>query len=95
MCGVYGSYGGWYSGYGLGSYGGVWWSTITITLDHGVVVAHSMLVEVVAKRVDQILVAPPIFDSPILDAYSDCSLHCLQHNLNKLIAKVMRIHSSK
>ncbi|KAL4357487.1 hypothetical protein AHAS_Ahas09G0191600 [Arachis hypogaea] len=44
---------------------------------------HSMLVEVIAKRVDQILVAPPIFDSPILDAYSHCNFHSLQQNLNQ------------
>ncbi|KAL4344685.1 hypothetical protein AHAS_Ahas11G0203100 [Arachis hypogaea] len=48
----------------------------------GMALGHSMLVEVVAKRVDQIFVAPPIFESPILDAYSHCSFHSLQHNLN-------------
>ncbi|KAL4357090.1 hypothetical protein AHAS_Ahas09G0151900 [Arachis hypogaea] len=40
----------------------------------GIALGYSMLVDVVAKRVDQILVAPPIFDSPILDACSHCNL---------------------
>ncbi|KAL4374211.1 hypothetical protein AHAS_Ahas05G0159100 [Arachis hypogaea] len=35
---------------------------------------YSMLVEVIAKKVDQILVAPSIFGCPILDAYSHCNL---------------------
>jgi len=45
---------------------------------HGMVVAHSTLEVIVAKRVDQILVAPPIFDCPILDASLRCNLHFLQ-----------------
>ncbi|KAL4350436.1 hypothetical protein AHAS_Ahas10G0141800 [Arachis hypogaea] len=49
----------------------------------GIALGHSMLVEVVAKRVDQILVAPPIFDSPILDAYSHCNLLFLQYSCNQ------------
>ncbi|KAL4381543.1 hypothetical protein AHAS_Ahas04G0144000 [Arachis hypogaea] len=49
----------------------------------GRVLGHSMLVEVVAKRVDQILVAPPIFGCPILDACSHCNLLFLQHNCNQ------------
>ncbi|KAL4304701.1 hypothetical protein AHAS_Ahas16G0004600 [Arachis hypogaea] len=44
---------------------------------------HSMLVEVVAKRVDQILVTSPIFDCPNLDACSHCNLLYLQHNCNQ------------
>ncbi|KAL4321355.1 hypothetical protein AHAS_Ahas14G0102200 [Arachis hypogaea] len=49
----------------------------------GMTLAHSTLEGVVAKRVDQILVAPPIFDRPILDTCSHCSFHSLQHNLNQ------------
>ncbi|KAL4300649.1 hypothetical protein AHAS_Ahas17G0222000 [Arachis hypogaea] len=45
-------------------------------------VAHGTLEEVVAERVDQILVAPPIFDYSDLDACSHYSIHFLQHNLN-------------
>ncbi|KAL4393678.1 hypothetical protein AHAS_Ahas02G0076000 [Arachis hypogaea] len=44
---------------------------------------HSMLVEVVAKRVDQIPVTSPIFDSPILNACSHCNLPFLQHDYNQ------------
>ncbi|KAL4356978.1 hypothetical protein AHAS_Ahas09G0140700 [Arachis hypogaea] len=36
----------------------------------GMALGHSMLAEAVAKRVDQIPVAPPTFDSHILDACS-------------------------
>ncbi|KAL4337446.1 hypothetical protein AHAS_Ahas12G0111000 [Arachis hypogaea] len=53
-----------------------------LSMHHGMVIAHSTLEEVVAKRVDQILVAPPIFDCPILDANLHCNLHFLQHNCN-------------
>ncbi|KAL4397263.1 hypothetical protein AHAS_Ahas01G0174400 [Arachis hypogaea] len=49
----------------------------------GRALGHSMLVEVVAKRVDQILVAPPILGCPILDACSHCNLLSLQHNSNQ------------
>ncbi|KAL4350552.1 hypothetical protein AHAS_Ahas10G0153400 [Arachis hypogaea] len=49
----------------------------------GMALDHSMLVEVVAQRVDQILVAPPIFGCPILDVYSHCNLLFLQHNCNQ------------
>ena len=49
----------------------------------GMALSHSMLVEVVAKRVDQILVAPPIFDCPILDPSSHCDLLFLQHDCNQ------------
>ncbi|KAL4315060.1 hypothetical protein AHAS_Ahas15G0147300 [Arachis hypogaea] len=51
-------------------------------MHHRMVVAHSTLEEVVAKRVDQILVTPPIFDCPILDAGLHCNLYFLQHNCN-------------
>ncbi|KAL4357186.1 hypothetical protein AHAS_Ahas09G0161500 [Arachis hypogaea] len=46
-------------------------------MHHRIVVAHSTLEAVVAKRVDQILVAPPIFHCPILDASLHCNLHFL------------------
>ncbi|KAL4337369.1 hypothetical protein AHAS_Ahas12G0103300 [Arachis hypogaea] len=61
----------------------------------GIDLAHSKLVEVVAKRVDQILEAPPIFDYPILDASFHCSFHSLQHGLNQTQPKGVRIHSNK
>ena len=47
---------------------------------HRMVVCYSALEGVVAKRVDQILVAPPIFDSSNLDACYHYSFHSLQHN---------------
>ncbi|KAL4344435.1 hypothetical protein AHAS_Ahas11G0178100 [Arachis hypogaea] len=46
------------------------------------VVVHGTLEGVVAKRVDQILVAPPIFDYSDLDACSHYSVHSLQQTLN-------------
>ncbi|KAL4397198.1 hypothetical protein AHAS_Ahas01G0167900 [Arachis hypogaea] len=49
---------------------------------HHRTVVESPLEVVVAKRVDQILVAPPIFDCPNLDACSHCNLLYLQHNCN-------------
>ncbi|KAL4329305.1 hypothetical protein AHAS_Ahas13G0286800 [Arachis hypogaea] len=49
----------------------------------GMALGNSMLGEVVAKRVDQILVAPPIFDCSILDACSHCNLLFLQHSCNQ------------
>ncbi|KAL4356723.1 hypothetical protein AHAS_Ahas09G0115200 [Arachis hypogaea] len=49
----------------------------------GKALGYSMLVEVVAKSVDQILVAPPIFGCPILDACSHYNLLSLQHNCNQ------------
>ncbi|KAL4356777.1 hypothetical protein AHAS_Ahas09G0120600 [Arachis hypogaea] len=48
----------------------------------GMALGHSVLVEVVAKRVDQIPVAPPIFGCPILDACCHYNLLFLQHNYN-------------
>ncbi|KAL4322094.1 hypothetical protein AHAS_Ahas14G0176100 [Arachis hypogaea] len=47
------------------------------------VVGYSALEGVVAKRVDQILVAPPIFDSSNLDAYFHYSFHSLQQHWNQ------------
>ncbi|KAL4394859.1 hypothetical protein AHAS_Ahas02G0194100 [Arachis hypogaea] len=52
-------------------------------MHHGMTLAHSMLVEVVAKMVDHKVEVPPTFDCPILDACSHCSVHFLQHNLNQ------------
>ncbi|KAL4381263.1 hypothetical protein AHAS_Ahas04G0116000 [Arachis hypogaea] len=46
-------------------------------------VVDSPLEVVVAKRVDQILLAPPIFDCPNLDACSHCNLLFLQYNYNQ------------
>ena len=43
----------------------------------GMALGSNLLVEVVAKGVDHNLVAPPISDCPILDAY------LLQHNYNQ------------
>ncbi|KAL4306564.1 hypothetical protein AHAS_Ahas16G0190900, partial [Arachis hypogaea] len=54
-----------------------------IDMHLGIVLAHSKWVEVVVKRVDQILVAPPIFDCPILDASFHCNLLFLQHDCNQ------------
>ncbi|KAL4315805.1 hypothetical protein AHAS_Ahas15G0221800 [Arachis hypogaea] len=51
-------------------------------MHHGIVVLHSMLVEVIAKRVVHKLEASPTFDCPILDACSHCSFYSLQQNLN-------------
>ena len=52
-------------------------------MHHIMVIGYSALEGVVAKRVDQILVAPPIFDSSNLDAYSHCNFFFLQHNCNQ------------
>ncbi|KAL4373090.1 hypothetical protein AHAS_Ahas05G0047000 [Arachis hypogaea] len=49
---------------------------------HHRMVVDSPLEVVVAMRVDQILVAPPIFDCSNLDVCSHYSVHSLQHNLN-------------
>jgi len=49
-------------------------------MHHGMVLAHSALEEVVAKRIDHKLVAPPTFDCSILDACSHCIFHLLQHS---------------
>ncbi|KAL4287683.1 hypothetical protein AHAS_Ahas19G0210700 [Arachis hypogaea] len=52
-------------------------------MHHRMVVGYSALEGVVAKRVDQILVAPPIFDSSNLDAYFYYSFHSLQQHWNQ------------
>ncbi|KAL4328591.1 hypothetical protein AHAS_Ahas13G0215400 [Arachis hypogaea] len=52
-------------------------------MHHNLVVGYSALEGVIAKRVDQILVAPPIFDSFNLDAYSHYSFHSLQQHWNQ------------
>ncbi|KAL4287818.1 hypothetical protein AHAS_Ahas19G0224200 [Arachis hypogaea] len=49
---------------------------------HGLVVDNTLEV-VVAKRLDQILVTPPIFDCPIRDPSSYCNLLFLQHGCNQ------------
>ncbi|KAL4357415.1 hypothetical protein AHAS_Ahas09G0184400 [Arachis hypogaea] len=46
-------------------------------------VVDSPLEVVVAMRVDQILVTPPIFDSSILDACSHCNFLFLQRSCNQ------------
>ncbi|KAL4374108.1 hypothetical protein AHAS_Ahas05G0148800 [Arachis hypogaea] len=50
---------------------------------HHRMVVDSPLEVVVAMRVDQILVAPPIFDCSKLDACSHCNFLFLQHNCNQ------------
>ncbi|KAL4276337.1 hypothetical protein AHAS_Ahas20G0197100 [Arachis hypogaea] len=50
---------------------------------HHRMVVDNTLEMVVAKRVDQILVAPSIFDCPILDPSSHCNLLFLQHGCNQ------------
>ncbi|KAL4316770.1 hypothetical protein AHAS_Ahas15G0318300 [Arachis hypogaea] len=69
MVGLVGNYKGVYHSYCLGTH-------------QRVVLVHSASEDVVAKRVDQILVTPPIFGCPILDASLHCNLHFLQHNCN-------------
>ncbi|KAL4371753.1 hypothetical protein AHAS_Ahas06G0197300 [Arachis hypogaea] len=54
----------------------------------GMALGHNMLVEVIAKRVNQIPVASPSFDSPILDACSHCNLLFLQHDYNQTQPKL-------
>ncbi|KAL4316206.1 hypothetical protein AHAS_Ahas15G0261900 [Arachis hypogaea] len=66
----------------VGNYKGVHHS-YWIDMHPRMALAHSTLVEVVAKRVVHKLEAPPTFDFPILDACSHCSFHFLQHNLNQ------------
>ncbi|KAL4357307.1 hypothetical protein AHAS_Ahas09G0173600 [Arachis hypogaea] len=51
-------------------------------MHHGMVVARGILEEVVAKRVDQILMAPPIFDCSNHGACCHYNLLFLQHNYN-------------
>ncbi|KAL4315567.1 hypothetical protein AHAS_Ahas15G0198000 [Arachis hypogaea] len=52
-------------------------------MHHRMVVGYSALEGVVAKRVDQILVAPPIFHSSNLDAYFHYSFYSLQQHWNQ------------
>ncbi|KAL4330202.1 hypothetical protein AHAS_Ahas13G0376500 [Arachis hypogaea] len=52
-------------------------------MHHRMVVGYSALEGVVAKRVDQILVAPPIFDSSNLDAYFHYNFYSLQQHWNQ------------
>ncbi|KAL4397320.1 hypothetical protein AHAS_Ahas01G0180100 [Arachis hypogaea] len=52
-------------------------------MHHGMVVARGILEGTVAKRVDQILVVPPIFDCSNLDACSHYSAHSLQQHWNQ------------
>ncbi|KAL4337301.1 hypothetical protein AHAS_Ahas12G0096500 [Arachis hypogaea] len=60
MAGLVGNYKGVYHSHHLGTH-------------HRMVVGYSALEGVVAKRVDQILVDPPIFDCSNLDACSHCN----------------------
>ncbi|KAL4391260.1 hypothetical protein AHAS_Ahas03G0227300 [Arachis hypogaea] len=50
---------------------------------HHRMVVDSPLEVVVAMRVDQILVAPPTFECPNLDASSHCNLLFQQHSCNQ------------
>ncbi|KAL4293627.1 hypothetical protein AHAS_Ahas18G0147000 [Arachis hypogaea] len=63
----------------VGNYKGVH-HNYCLDMHYRMVVGYSTLEGVVAKRVDQILVAPPIFDCSNLDACSHYSFHSLQHN---------------
>ena len=40
-----------------------------IDMHHGMALAHSALVEVIAKRIDHMHMAPPNFDCSILDTH--------------------------
>lgn len=51
-------------------------------MHHRMALVHSALVEVVAKRIDHMHMAPPTFDCSILNASLHCNLHFLQHNCN-------------
>ncbi|KAL4329060.1 hypothetical protein AHAS_Ahas13G0262300 [Arachis hypogaea] len=53
-----------------------------IDMYHGIVVAHSALEEVVAKKIDHKHIVPPTFNCSILDACCHCNLHLLQHSCN-------------
>ncbi|KAL4374427.1 hypothetical protein AHAS_Ahas05G0180700 [Arachis hypogaea] len=53
-----------------------------LDMHHRTVVDRPLEV-VVAMKVDQILMAPPIFDCSFLDACSHCNLLFLQHNCNQ------------
>ncbi|KAL4300180.1 hypothetical protein AHAS_Ahas17G0175100 [Arachis hypogaea] len=51
-----------------------------IGMHHGMVLVHSILEEVVAMKIDHMLVTPPTFDCFILVAYSHFNSHFLQHS---------------
>ncbi|KAL4371689.1 hypothetical protein AHAS_Ahas06G0190900 [Arachis hypogaea] len=70
MVGLVGNYKGVHHNYCLG-------------IHHKMVVGYSALEGVIAKRVDQILVAPPIFDSSNLNACSHYSFYSLQQHWNQ------------
>ncbi|KAL4293765.1 hypothetical protein AHAS_Ahas18G0160800 [Arachis hypogaea] len=53
-----------------------------IDMHHRMALLHSVLVEVVAKRIDHMHMATPTFDCSILDAFLHCSSHFLQHSYN-------------
>ena len=53
-----------------------------IDMHHRMALLHSALVEVVAKRIDHMHIAPPTFDYPILDTHSHQGSHHLQHSCN-------------
>ncbi|KAL4300478.1 hypothetical protein AHAS_Ahas17G0204900 [Arachis hypogaea] len=54
-----------------------------IGMHHSTALVHSALVEVVAKRINHMHMAPPTLDCPILDTYLHCNLHFLQHSCNQ------------
>ncbi|KAL4350507.1 hypothetical protein AHAS_Ahas10G0148900 [Arachis hypogaea] len=62
---------------------------------HHRMVVDSPLEVVVAMRVDQILVAPPIFDTSNLDACSHYNFLFLQHNCNQTQSQRVRVHSNR
>ncbi|KAL4276096.1 hypothetical protein AHAS_Ahas20G0173000 [Arachis hypogaea] len=51
-----------------------------VDIHHGMALVHSVLVEVVAMKIDHMHMAPPTFGCPILDAHLHCSSHFLQHS---------------
>ncbi|KAL4397186.1 hypothetical protein AHAS_Ahas01G0166700 [Arachis hypogaea] len=53
-----------------------------IGMHHRMALLHSALVEVVAKKIDHMHMAPPTFGCPILDTHLHYSPHHLQHSCN-------------
>ncbi|KAL4286941.1 hypothetical protein AHAS_Ahas19G0136500 [Arachis hypogaea] len=51
-----------------------------IGMHHRMVLVHSVLVEVVAMKIDHMHMVPPTFGYPILDTHPHGSSHFLQHN---------------
>ncbi|KAL4356326.1 hypothetical protein AHAS_Ahas09G0075500 [Arachis hypogaea] len=51
-------------------------------MHHRMALLHSALVEVVAKKIDHMHMAPPTFGCPILDIHLHYSSHHLQHSCN-------------